>query len=173
MIPPIIALAIICSLSTLAIRVIISRHPFRIKNVWRQIFGSLLLSAIAWVALIYITRAASPTSNEWGDIICGVLIFLCAFWCHYWIGNFAGGFRVQMQVNLANQKVPIALEEWMKTFSGLGMETFLQDRIQAILIPWNTVEYKNGQLHLLNGWGTFFASLMNILKYIFPKVRGE
>lgn len=173
-IPPIIALAIICSISTLLIRIVITHRPFHIKNVWHQIFGSLIIGIIIWVVSFLITRSNSPVSvNEWADIICGILIFLCAFWCHYWIGNFAGGFRIQMQVNLASQKEPISLQEWMKTFSGLGMETFLQDRIQSILIPWNTVEYKNDHLCLLSGWGTFFAGLMNILKYIFPKVRGD
>ena len=167
---PIIALAIACSLSTLLIRAIIARRPFRIKKVWHQIFISLMIAITIWVATIFRT----PTSERsWADVICGILIFACAFWCQYWIGNFAGGFRIQMQINLADQKEPISLEEWMKTFSGLGMEAFLQDRIQAILIPWNTVEYKNGQLRLLPGWGTFFASLMRILKFIFPKVRND
>ena len=167
---PIIAFAIICSLSTLLIRVVIARRPFRIKNIWHQIFISLIAAIAIWAVAVFRT----PISEQnWGDVICGVLIFGCAFWCQYWIGNFAGGFRIQMQINLADQQAPLSLEEWMKTFSGLGMEAFLQDRIQAILIPWNTVEYKNGQLYLLRGWGTFFASLMNILKYIFPRVRSN
>jgi hypothetical protein len=169
--PPVIALAILCSLSTLLIRVIIARRPFRIKNVWHQIFGSLMIALTLWAVTVLFSTPMSE--QNWGDVICGILIFGCAFWCQYWIGNFAGGFRIQMQINLAGQKTPISLEEWMKTFSGLGMEVFLHDRIQAILIPWNTVEYKNGHLHLLSGWGTFFASLMNILKFILPKVRSN
>jgi hypothetical protein len=174
MIPPIIALAIGCSLSTLVIRIIISRPPFRVKNVWSQIFSSLTVAVIIWITSIFFIRPALPISNsEWGDILCGILIFLSAFWCHYWIGNFAGGFRVQMQINLASQKHPISIKEWMKTFGGLGMEAFLQDRIQSILIPWNTIKFENGQLHLLTGWGIFFGRLMRMLRNIMPKVRSD
>jgi hypothetical protein len=172
--PPIIALAIVCSLFTLVIRVIISRPPFRIKNVWSQIFSSLTVAVIIWITSIFFIKPASPISKtEWRDIVCGILIFLNAFWCHYWIGNFAGGFRVQMQINLASQKRPISIEEWMNTFGGLGMEAFLRDRLQSILIPWNTVKLEGGQLRLRAGWGIFFGRLMRIVKNILPKVRGN
>jgi len=174
MIPSIINLAIVCSISTLLIRVIISRKPFLIKNIWTQIISSLIIAAIIWAASIYLTKSSSPISGaEWGDILCGVLIFLSAFWCHYWIGNFAGGFRVQMLNNLASQKQPISKEEWMNTFGGLGMEAFLRDRIQSILIPWQVINLEHGQLRLLAGWGTFFGKLVKLLEIIMPGVRDD
>src|ERR1041385_8259180 len=120
MIPPIIALALISSFCTLFIRIIISHRPFQIKGGWQQIIGATMTGGILWVlSIILIKPGFSLSAPEWWDVLCGILIFLCAFWCNYWSGNLAGGFRVQMQINLADQKKPISLEEWMTTFGGL------------------------------------------------------
>lgn len=173
MIPTIIALAITSGLSTLLFRIIISRPPFRVKKIWSQIFISMGLGAILWGLSIVLINPALSSNEKWADIFCGILILLCAFWCNYWIGNFAGGFRVQMQMNIADQMQPITFEGWMKTFGGLGMETFLKDRIQSILIPWKTIAIENNQLRLLPGWGTFFGKAMDILKRVFPTVRRD
>jgi hypothetical protein len=171
MIPTIIALAIASGLSTLLIRIAISRPPFRVKNLWSQIFISVGLGATLWLVAVVLINPAVKVDEKWGDIFCGTLILLCTFWCNYWIGNFAGGFRVQMQLNIADQKQPITFEEWMNTFGGLGMEAFLKDRLQSILIPWKTIAIENDQLRLLPGWGMFFGKVMVILQKILPKVR--
>jgi len=174
MIPNTIALAIITSFLTLAIRIIISGRPFRVKNTWTQIIVSIFIGMILWVLSILLIRSPStPSKLVWGNIICGVLIFLNAFWCNYWSGNLAGGFRVQMQFNIAKQNSPISLENWMKIFGGLGMEAFLKDRIESVLIPSSTVTLENGQLRLLPGWGTFFGRVSEILKNTMPKVRSD
>lgn len=170
MISPIIAIAILSGFSTLLFRMIISRPPFRVKNIWSQIIISVIAGAILWLGSVCLI--GSPiTYRHSGDIICGILIFLCAFWCNYWISNFAGGFRVQMQLNIADQKRAITFDEWMRTFGGLGMEVFLRDRVQSILIPWKTVALENGTLRLLQGWGMFFGRIMTILRKILPGVR--
>jgi hypothetical protein len=174
MIPQVILLALISSFSTLFIRIIISHRPFFVRNIWHQILASTIAGAFFWVISIFLIIPASSRSEiGWADILCGILIFLCAFWCNYWSTNLAGGFRVQMQINLANQKKPISLKEWMATFGGLGMEVFLKDRIESILIPWNTIAVENGNLRLLPGWGVFFSKLMILLRILFPKVRDE
>lgn len=169
MIPNIIALAVITSLLTLIIRIIVSRRPFWIRKPWHQLIISMLIGAILWALSILLMGYINvPSDSAWGDILCGILIFFCAFWCNYWSGNLAGGFRVQMQFDIAEQNIPISLEKWMKIFGGLGMEVFLKDRIESILIPWNTVALENGQLRLLPGRGTFFGRLAGILKKIIP-----
>jgi hypothetical protein len=123
---------------------------------------------------IYLTTPTySRSAIGWADILCGILIFLCAFWCNYWSANLAGGFRVQMQMNLAGQRRPISLKEWMDTFGGLGMEVFLLDRMESVLIPWKAAAFENGYLRLLPGWGVFFSKVMILLRVLFPKVRGE
>lgn len=171
---PIIALAIVCSFCTLVFRVVIARPPFSIKNTWTQIFTSMTLSVVIWIIGVILLMSPPIIQNaSWNDIFCGILILLCAFWCQYWVGNFAGGFRVQMQINLAQQKEPISIEEWMNTFGGLGMEMFLHDRIRSILIPSNTVELKDGELRLVTGWGTFFGRVMKFLKIILLQVRSD
>jgi hypothetical protein len=174
MIPNIIALAIVTSFLTLAIRIIVSRRPFQIKSTWTQITVSTIVGLIIWVSMILLTQSKSlSTETVWGDLICGILIFWSAFWCNYWSGNLAGGFRVQMQFNIARQNTPISLEEWMKIFGGLGMEAFLKDRIESILVPWNTIALENGGLRLLPGWGTFFGRLAWVLEKIMPNVRSD
>ncbi|HEX2996548.1 MAG TPA: hypothetical protein VHP14_17110 [Anaerolineales bacterium] len=174
MISPIIAFAIAASFLTLAIRVVISRRPFHVKNTWTQIIVSTFIGMILWIIAILSTRSRFASSRVvWGDIICGILIFLSALWCNYWSGNLAGGFRVQMQFNIACQNAPISLDEWMRIFGGLGMEVFLKDRIESILIPWNTIVLENGYLRLRSGWGMFFGRLAEILKKIMPKVRSD
>lgn len=173
MIPLVILLALLTSFSTVFIRIIISHRPFLVKNIWHQILGATIAGGILWVISIFITISYYPRLEiGWADILCGTLIFLCAFWCNYWSTNLAGGFRVQMQMTLANQKRPISLKEWMATFGGLGMEVFLKDRIESILIPWNAVALENGNLRLLSGWGVFFSKLMILLRVLLPKIRG-
>src|SRR5437867_1762882 len=110
MIPQIIILSLITSFSTLFIRMIISHRPFLVKNIWYQILGATIAGCILWVILIFLI---TPRLSQirWEDILCGILIFLCAFWCNYWSTNLAGGFRIQMQMNLASQKRPISFEE--------------------------------------------------------------
>ncbi len=174
MIPPIIALSLITGFCTLLIRIIISHRPFHVKNIWWQIIGSTSAGGILWIISIVLTRPnLSISEGEWGDILCGILIFLCAFWCNYWSTNLAGGFRVQMQMNLAHQKRPISLQEWMAAFGGLGMEIFLKDRIESVLIPWKTVTLEKGELWLLPGSGMFLGKLMHLLRILLPKVRQD
>lgn len=169
-----IILALIACLSTLPIRIIISRAPFHIKNTGVQIISSTVFGMILWVAsILFIGSASVAPDTIWGDVLCGGLIFLSVSWCNYWSGNLAGGFRIQMLLSLTDQKHLLSLEEWMMTFGGLGMEAFLRDRIKAILIPWNTVSEENGELQLLPGWGVFFGKLMVLLGRIMPKVRGS
>lgn len=172
--PSIIALAIICSFLTLVLRIIFSKHPIQVKNPWTRLLISLLVGFFIWTCSIaYLHLRFLFFQPSLADYVCGVLIFLCAFWCHYWLGNLAGGFRVQMHLNIASQKHPISLEEWMRGFGGLGMEMFLKDRIESILLPWKTVSLINYQLHLLPGWGTFFGRVIFVLKFVLPNVRGK
>jgi hypothetical protein len=174
MIPQVILLSLITSFSTILIRIIISYRPFRVKNIWHQILGSTVAGGILWIISIFvIIPSRLRPETGWGDMLCGILILLCAFWCNYWSTNLAGGFRVQMQMNLANQKSPVSLKEWMATFGGLGMEAFLKDRMESILIPWKTIAVEDGNLRLLPGWGIFFGKLMVLLRVLLPKVREE
>jgi hypothetical protein len=174
MMPPVILLALICGFSTLFVRIIISHRPFLVRNIWHQILISTAAGAMLWIISIFLIMPASWRSEiGWADILCGILIFLCAFWCNYWSTNLAGGFRVQMQLNLANQTRPISLQEWMNTFGGLGMEVFLKDRIESILIPWNAVAFEKGKLRLLPGWGLFFSKVIILLRVLLPRLRGE
>jgi hypothetical protein len=172
--PSIIALAIICCFLTLGIRIFFSKPPFQVKNPWTQILIPLLVGFFIWVGtIVYLEIRSNSFQPTLGDYVCGILIFLCAFWCHYWLGNIAGGFRVQMHLNIASQENPISLEKWMRDFGGLGMDIFLKDRIESVLLPWKTVSLINCQIHLLPGWGTFFGAVIGLLNFLLPKVRGD
>jgi hypothetical protein len=174
MIPRIILFAFIAGFSTLFIRVIISHRPFLVRNIWHQIVAATVAGGVLWVAAIFLTSPGLPRADiKWEDILCGMLILLCAFWCNYWSTNLAGGFRIQMQMNLAAQSKPLSLKEWMTTFGGLGMDVFLKDRIESVLIPYKTVVLETGNLRLLPGWGMFFSKLMILLRALFPNVRAE
>ena len=170
--PAIIALAILASFSTLVFRLIISHRPLRISGGWTQIIVSSILGGGLWIGstLLYLANTASYENTGW-DLLCGILILLCALWCQYWIGNLGGGFRVQMQITLADQTRPVSLEEWMDLFNGRGMQVFLADRLNSILIPWKIVEVKNSKVRLLPGCGMFYGRLMSIIKKMLPNLR--
>jgi hypothetical protein len=170
--PAIIALAILAGLSTLVFRLIISHRPLRISGGWAQIILSSILGWGLWIGLTFLHLANAPTYENAGwDLVCGILILLCVVWCQYWIGNLGGGFRVQMQITLADQTQPVSLEKWMAAFNGRGMQVFLTDRLNSILIPWKIVEEKNGNVRLLPGWGMFYGRLMSIIKMMLPNLR--
>ena len=172
MIPTIIALAIISGFSIIVFRVVISHFPFYISGVWKQIIISSGMGAGLWLLLTLLYHANTSFSKiDWWDILCGILFLLSAFWCNYWVSNLANGFRMQMQINLVDQPVPVSLEEWMAAFGGWGMDAFLDDRFKSILIPWKIIAIENGKAHLLPGWGMFFGRMMNLIKIILPNMR--
>jgi hypothetical protein len=170
--PIIIALAIMAGFSTLVFRLIISHRPLRISGSWTQIILSSILGVGLWIFSTLLTLANTPSyENKGWDLFCGILILMCVLWCNYWIGNLGGGFRVQMQITLADQTQPVSLEKWMEAFNGRGMRIFLADRLNSILIPGKIVEEKNGKVRLLPGWGMFYGRLMNLIKKILPNLR--
>jgi hypothetical protein len=174
MIPRIIVLAILTGFSTLIFRIIFSHRPFRLAGFWTQIAVSSLSGVSLWIVLLIILHTTNPiTWAERWDVVCGVLIHLCAFWCNYWIGNLGGGFRVQMAINLADQTRPVTLEEWMAAFSGLGLDVFLKDRLNSILIPWKIVSVNDHKITLLPGWGMFFGKLIAILEILLYRMRSS
>lgn len=170
--PAIITLAILAGFYTLVFRLIISHRPLRISGGWAQIILPSILGGGLWIGSTMLTLANTPSYENAGwDLVCGILILLCVLWCQYWIGNLGGGFRVQMQITLADQTQPVSLEKWMALFNGRGMEVFLADRLNSILIPWKIVDVKNGKVRLLPGWGMFYGRLMSIIKKIIPNLR--
>jgi len=96
-------------------------------------------------------------------MLCGALVILCAIWGNYWLGNFGGGFRINMLVILAAQHKPISFEQWMDLYGGLGMDVFLRDRLRSILIPWGIVKEEKGSISLTTTKGKLFGVMMNIL----------
>jgi hypothetical protein len=168
----IIAYAIISSLSTLIFRMLLSILPIRKTDIWVQIIISSILGVILWITLVVLRRYYHPDFElRGGDILCGSLILMCAFWCNYWIGNFAGGFRVQMLISLKDRSQPVPLEDWMRLFGNMGMEAFLRDRLRSILIPWKIVAQEEGKFRLLPGWGIYFGRLFNLFDRIFFTLR--
>jgi hypothetical protein len=174
MMAPIIILAVIAGFSTLVFRIILSHRPFRLVNYWTQFIVSSLLGLLLWLGLIVGSYATAFLSGVDGfDVVCGILVYLCALWCNYWVCNLAGGFRMLMMANLADQTDPISLETWMAAFGGLGMDVFLQDRIQSILIPLKIVSIEENKMTLLPGWGLFFARIMAVLQILLYQVRSD
>jgi hypothetical protein len=172
MIPKIIVFAILAGFSTLIFRMILSHRPLRLAGGLAQIIVSSLSGITLWIVLVLLSHSTTPISGaEKWDMVSGVLIHLCAFWCNYWISNLAGGFRVLMAINLADQTRPITLEEWMAAFGGLGMDVFLRDRMKSILIPWKIVSVHDNKMILLPGWGMFFGRLMAILEIMLYRMR--
>ena len=172
MIPSIIAFAILTGFSTLIFRMILSHRPFRLAGTWTQIIVSSLSGLSLWIVLVLLLHSIAPISGaEKWDMVCGVLIHLCAFWCNFWIGNLVGGFRAQMTFNLASQTRPVTLVEWMAAFGGLGMDAFLKDRMKSILIPWKIVSVHDNKMILLPGWGIFFGRLMAVLEIMLYRMR--
>jgi hypothetical protein len=172
MIPSIIAFAILASFSTLIFRVILPHRPFFLTGAWAQVIVSSLFGISVWIVLVLRAYPFGLISEiEIWDVVCGVLIHLCALWCNYWICNLSGGFRAQMAITLADQTCPVTLEEWMVAFGGLGMNAFLKDRMTSILIPWKIAFVRNDKLTLLPGWGLFFGRLMVFLEIVLYRVR--
>ena len=136
-----------------------------IQYVTASIFGFLL-----WFFLAVIFNIS--WHNKW-DILCGVLIILCAVWSNYWLGNLGGGFRINMLLKIAEQKQPVSLDEWMDLYGGLGMDAFLRDRLRTILIPWKIVEENNGIITLTKERGYFFGWGMKVLYQLLQGSRRE
>ena len=170
----IIIFAFLSALTSLIWRIIIPRWPFRISNWFKQVFTASVASLIVWFLFVY---QWGPRPNNdvhfYSDALCGVFIHGCAFWCNFWICNFAGGFRIQMQIYLSKQNQPITLNQWMEIFGGMGMKIFFQDRLNFVLVPWRILQVEAGNAQLLPVIGRFFGIAMKILKIIFPGVRGE
>jgi hypothetical protein len=168
----VIEFSIISGLATLLFRMLFSVLHFQKTHIWVQIIISGFLSVILWIVLILLARFINPdiVIRE-GDILCGCLILMCAFWCNYWIGNLAGGFRVQMLISLKDRSQPVPLEDWMRLFGNLGMEAFLKDRLRSILIPWKIVAQEEGKYRLLPGWGIFFGRLFSLFDKVFFTLR--
>jgi hypothetical protein len=142
----------------------------RIKTGWARYISSSCAGFVIWLILMVIF--GFPLNNPW-DLLCGVLVILCAIWSNYWLGNFGGGFRVNMLVNLAEKTTPVPIEEWMRLYGGLGMEKFLSDRLQSILIPWKIVKLTEGVVSLTPDRGKFFGWAMNVLYGLLQGERRE
>ena len=155
-----IILSIVAGISIPIFMAIFTNPHLKIKSGWRRYIVSSSAGFILWLILIVITD--SIHNNRW-DLVCGGLVILCAIWANYWLGNFGGGFRINMLVILAAQQKPISFEQWMDLYGGLGMDEFLRDRLRSILVPWGIVREANGTIILTPTRGKFFAGLMNIL----------
>jgi hypothetical protein len=169
-----ISLAIPAGFSILLFRVILSHQPLKIKDSLAQLIISSMMGVVVWIVsmVILLKSSALQENNEW-DFLCGVLILLCAFWCNYWISNLAGGFRIHMQLSLAENSEPLTIEEWMASYDKGGMELFLSDRIESILVRNNIVMVENGLVRLTSGPGYFWAKVLSILNFIFPNLRAD
>ena len=162
----IILLAIISGILIPFLMNLYSRLPFFRKNGWYLIIGASLSGLLTWLILLIICRAIPKAGAYWqADLLCGFLVWLCASWCNYWLCNFGGGFRINMLVDLARQKEPITIEEWMSSFNHLGMEAFFKDRIESILLPFKVIEIEGEQVRLTNSWGRFFGTCASILRF--------
>jgi hypothetical protein len=83
------------------------------------------------------------------ELIAGGLIFLAAVFCNYYLGNISAGFRIEMLVNLADVNREVTLDEWMTLYGkGQGMHCFLENRLNATLIPWKLVAWRGNQITL-------------------------
>jgi hypothetical protein len=166
----VVFLSIISGFSLPVLTLLLSKKPFLIKSDNIRYLTASLLGFVLWMVLIALFRIA--LDNGW-DIICGTLILLCAVWSNFWLSNFGGGFRMNMLLKIAEQERPITINEWMKLFGGLGMEVFLQDRLNSVLIPLRIVEQKDGMITLTIGRGYFFGRLMQILYHLLQGSRRE
>jgi hypothetical protein len=172
--PIVVLLACVGGISMLVFRVLLAHRPFRVTDMWRQMILATLLGWCLWGGSIFLNYASSPEPGfACPDLLCGVLILLCASWCNYWIANLGGGFRVQALMALEECGRPVKLEEWMAAFGGLGMSAFLNDRLNSILVPWRIAASEGGHIRLLPGWGHFFGRIMQVLDFLFYGMRGK
>jgi hypothetical protein len=165
-----IILSIFSGLSIPLFTALFSIPNVRIRAGWARYISSSSAGFVLW--LILIVLFGFPINSQW-DLLCGVLVILCAIWSNYWLGNFGGGFRVNMLLNLAEKTTPIPIEEWMCIYGGLGMEKFLSDRLQSILIPWKIVKLAEGVVSLTPDRGKFFGWVMNVLYGLLQGERRE
>lgn len=122
LIPMIIAFAVISGVRFLFSRMLFSILPIRKTGIWVQIIISSLFGVILWITLAVLMRYYQPNIElRGGDILCGSLILLCAFWCNYWLSNISDLFREQMQIRLQDQSQPVPLEEGMSCLPNNGM----------------------------------------------------
>lgn len=158
-----IILAIISGLSIPIFTALFFSSVFRMKSSLMRYVASSSAGFILWFILLAAFHAFR--NNIW-DLICGGLVILCAIWANYWLGNFGGGFRINMLVILAAQQKPITFEQWMDLYGNLGMDAFLRDRMRSILIPWGIVKEAQGNISLTSQQGRFFGWLMNALYFL-------
>ncbi len=166
----VVFLSIISGFSLPIFTRIFSERVFFIKSGKIRYFTASTLGFLLW--LILVKGSSIPFDNIW-DILCGILIILCAVWSNYWLSNFGGGFRMNMLLKIAEQERPITLEEWMGLFGGLGMEAFLEDRLKTILVPGKIVRENEGVITLTRGRGFFWGWVMKILYHLLQGSRRE
>lgn len=163
---PVILTSAIAGISMLGFMILFSRRPFYIPYGLPRYAGTFLAGLVLWIALLGLTQAVFPlTAAVIPDLICGFLVLGCAAWACYWVSNFGQGFRIHMLLDLAQQKKPVTLEQWMACFGDLGMEKFLKDRLQSILIPWKIVELDGDSVKLTPGLGKFLGAGADFLTH--------
>lgn len=126
--------------------------------------------SLTWAILTWLFRTA--VVNIW-DVVCGILVLLCAMWATYWIANLGGGFRINMLLLLSSQDTPISLDQWMDLYGGAGMHAFLRDRLKSILLRWNIVHHEDGTITLTRKNGHFFGWAMHLCYLLFDGDRRE
>jgi hypothetical protein len=171
----------IAGFSMLGFMILFSRRPFYIPYGLPRYAGTFLAGLVLWIALLGFTHAllpftaaATPARGYTAaipDLICGFLVLGCAAWACYWVSNFGQGFRIHMLLDLAQQKTPVTLEQWMACFGDLGMEKFLKDRLQSILIPWKIVELDGDAVKLTPGLGRFLGAGADFLTQVLNDTR--
>lgn len=142
--------AILAGLSITIFLLLFSRPPFKLPVILPRYSAATGAGLVVWMALLWWKQAIPFYGVEASlELVAGGLIFMTAIFCNYYIGNISAGFRIEMLINLAEARRELTLDEWMALFGkGRGMSFFLEDRLQATLLPWKLAIVRDDKITL-------------------------
>jgi hypothetical protein len=162
--------SILAGFSITAFLLIFSRPPFKLPLLLPRYSAATGAGLVVWIMLLWCENALPFHGLEAGlEFVAGGLIFVTAVFCNYYLGNISAGFRIEMLINLANVNREVTLDEWMAQYGkGRGMHYFLENRLNATLVPWKLVVWRDNQITLTR-FGHFIGRVYCFLASLFPE----
>jgi hypothetical protein len=162
--------AILAGFSITAFLLIFSSPLFKLPLILPRYTAATGASLVVWIILLWWKRALPFHGLEASlEFVAGILIFISAVFGNYYIGNISAGFRIEMLINLADVNREVTLDEWMTQYGkGRGMHYFLENRLNATLVPWKLVVWRNNQVTLTH-FGRFVGWVNCILASLFSE----
>lgn len=168
-----IGTSLLAGISVTFFLVFFSRKPLCLPLLLKRYGAATGAAFFLWVLML-----VCGSKISWGSglsnapsLLAGILLILACVFLNYYIGNIAGGFRIEILVNLADSKTPLSLEEWMAVYGkGAGMRYFLEDRLRSTLISWN-LAIQDGDKITLTPLGRLAGKVNLFFAQLFSEVK--